>query len=183
MTLREEVMNLAAQVPSPPGETLPPGQSDSEIDGFTERTGLPVPAELREWLRFSNGPCIGPGGIFGIRPRSKHFDMEAVYEFLPEFKEKNWLPLGTDGCGNYYVLDLASEPESLRPVYFVDAYQDRGYSRPTYAVASGLWLFLRFLFRAELGENGWPFDTRFVLSCDPLLAEVRGAPLPWEANA
>jgi hypothetical protein len=183
MTLHKEVMQLATQVPAPPGEPLPPGLSDSEIDGFAERTGLAIPPELREWLRFTNGPCIGPGGIYGIRPRRKHLDMEAVYEYLPEFKKNRWLPLGTDGCGNYYVLALASEPESLRPVYFVDAYQDGGYGRPTYAVASELWQFLRFLFRAELGKGGWPFDSRTVLRSDPMLAQVYGAPLPWKADA
>jgi hypothetical protein len=102
---------------------------------------------------------------------------------LPEFKANSWLPLGTDGCGDYYVLALASEPDPLRPVYFIDPYQDGGYSRPTYAVASELWLFLRFLFRDELGDRSWPFESRSVLVSDPLLAQVRGAPLPWEADA
>ena len=153
MTLKEDVIQLAAQVPAPPGEPLPPGLSDGEIDQFTHRTGLPIPPELREWLQFTNGPCIGPGGIFGIRPRRESQDMEGVFEFLPEFKKNRWLPLGTDGCGNYYVLALASEPTPLRPVYFIDAYQEKGYKVPTYAVASEFWLFLRFLFRSELGDN------------------------------
>jgi hypothetical protein len=109
--------------------------------------------------------------------------MEAVYEYLPEFKRNNWLPLGTDGCGDYYVLALSSEQEPLRPVYFIDPYQDGGYEVPTYAVASGLWLFLRFLFRKELGDHTWPFESQSVLVSDPLLSQVRGAPLPWEADA
>lgn len=179
MTLKDEVLQLAAQVPSPPGELLPPGLSDAEIDGFTQRTGLPIPPELREWLHFTNGPCIGPGGLYGIRPRELR-DMEGVFEFLPEFKVNRWLPLGTDGCGNYYVLALASESTRIRPVYFIDASQEKGYKTPTYAVASELWLFLRFLFRLELGDRAWPFDAKKVLVCDPDLAQVKGAPLPWE---
>jgi hypothetical protein len=180
MTLKDEVIQLAAQVPSPPGETLPPGVSDSEIDGFAQRTGLLIPAELREWLHFTNGPCIGPGGVYGIRPRREHQDMEGVYEFLPEFKQNRWLPLGTDGCGGYYVLALTSEPTELRPVYFVDAYQEKGYKVPTYAVTSEFWVFLRFLFRSELGDRGWPFDSEVVLASDPDLSRVKGAPLPWD---
>lgn len=178
MTLQEEVIQLATQVPAPPGEPLPPGLSDGEIDGFNSRTGLSIPPELREWLRFTNGPCIGPGGVYGIRPQREHLDMEGVYEFLPEFKENGWLPLGTDGCGDYYVLALAST--QLRPVYFIDGYQKKGYKVPTYAVASEFWLFLRFLFRSELGERSWPFDAKAVLASDPDLARVKGAPLPWE---
>jgi hypothetical protein len=181
MTLREEVIQIVSQVPSPPGEPLPPGLSDTEIDQFTNRTGLPVPPELREWLRFTNGPCIGPGGIYGIRPQRAGFDMESVFEFLPGFKRNRWLPLGTDGCGDYYVLALESEPE-LRPVYFIDAYQESEYKVPTYAVASEFWLFLRFLFRKELGDRAWPFDAKSVLASDPALSRVKGAPLPWKAN-
>jgi len=180
VTIQEEVLQLAARVPSPPGEQLPPGQTDREFDQFTLRTGLPVPPELRDWLRFTNGPCIGPGGVFGIRPPRIGGDMEAVFEFLPEFKVNRWLPLGTDGCGNYYVLALDSEREPLRPVYFIDAFND-GFRTPTYAVASELWLFLRFLFLDELGEDSWPFSAEEVLARDPNLARVKGAPLPWEA--
>jgi hypothetical protein len=66
-------------------------------------------------------------------------------------------------------------------VYFIDPYQDGGYGVPTYAVASGLWRFLWFLFRSELGDRSWPFDRAAVLVADPELAGVRGARLPWEA--
>jgi hypothetical protein len=180
MLLTREVIQLAAQIPTPTGEPLPPGLSDAEIDGFTQRTGLLIPPELREWLHFTNGPCIGPGGVYGIRPRREHLDMEGVYEFLPEFKQNHWLPLGTDGCGNYYVLALASEPSELRPVYFIDASQDNGYKAPTYAVASESWHFLRFLFRSELGDHAWPFDSKTVLANDPELSRVKGAPMPWD---
>jgi hypothetical protein len=92
------------------------------------------------------------------------------------------LPLGTDGCGDYYVLALGSGQDSLRPVFFVDPHGEGGYGVPAYAVASGLWPFLRFLFRRELGERGWPFEARAVLARDPDLAKVQEAPLPWEAN-
>jgi hypothetical protein len=181
MTLKEEVIELAGRVPSPPGEMLPAGVTDIEIDAFTQRTGLPVPQELREWLHFTNGPCIGPGGIYGILPRRRHLDIESVYGLYSGFKHKQWLPLGTDGCGNFFVLALNSEPTGIRPVYFVDVHQGTSHELPTYAVASELWLFLRFLFRAELGNTSWPFDASAVLANDTELASVTGAPLPWNA--
>jgi SMI1 / KNR4 family (SUKH-1) len=183
MTIQEEVMRLAAQVPGPPGEPLPPGLSDAEIEGFTRRTGLPVPPELREWLRFTNGPCIGPGGLFGIRPRRGLLDIERALGFVPVFRENGWLPLGTDGCGDYYVLALGPAEDSPRPVLFVDPHGEGGYGVAAYAVGSGLWPFLRFLFRRELGEGGWPFDQAAVLAGDPGLAEIRAAPLPWDTAA
>ena len=136
---------------------MPPGVSDSEIDGFVWKSELPIPPEVRDWLRFTNGPRIGPGGVFGIG------DFERVDGFLPEFRENRWLPLGTDGCGDYYVLALDSEDKPLCPVYFIDPYRS-GYSTPDYAVASGFWRFLWFLFKAEMGERRWPFHPEFVWS-------------------
>ena len=182
MTLLEEVLHLATLVPGPPDEPLPAGIPDAEIDSFSRRTGIAIPSELRDWLRFTNGPCIGPGGIFGIHPRREHLDIEGIYEFVPEFKTNNWIPVGTDGCGDYYVLAVTSPDYPLQPVYFVDVWQDGRYSVPTYAVASSFLQFLRFLFRQELErEPGWPFDSTMVLVIDPELAKVKSAKMPWVA--
>jgi len=175
MTLQEEVLRLAEVVPREPGTLLTRGATDAQIEAFVRLQQVTIPPEVRNWPGFTNGPRIGPGGIFGLK------DFENVYGFMPEFKEQLWLPLGTDGCGDYYVLALDSEDRPLRPVYFIDPY-DSGCDTPTYAIASGFWPFLRFLFRRELGERGWPFDAAFVLTSDPELAGVRSAPLPWVAN-
>src|SRR5579884_3879178 len=146
MTIQEEAIHLATQIPGPPGESLPPGLGHADIESFARRTGLPVPPELQAWLRFTNGPGIGPGGVYGIRPRREHLDMERVLDFLPVFKANRWLPLATDGCGDYFVLALGPQEDAQRPVLFIDPYEDGGYGVPAYAVASGLWPFLRFLF-------------------------------------
>jgi len=61
MTLQEEVFHFATNVRREPGVPLPRGASDDEIDVFVRRTGLTIPPEVREWLRFTNGPRIGPG--------------------------------------------------------------------------------------------------------------------------
>ncbi len=175
MSLHDEVRRLATIVPREPGTSLPPGASDSQIDGFCFVRGIPIPTEVREWLQFSDGPCIGPGGVYGLG------DFKETYSFLPQFKEKLWLPLGTDGCGDYYVLALESEDKPLRPVYFIDPYVD-GYGVPTYAVASEFWRFLWFLFQSELGDRRWPFNREHVLSHDPDLEKVKSALLPWVAN-
>jgi hypothetical protein len=81
MTMQEEVMRLAVLVPGPPGEPLPPGLTEAEIEDFARRTGLPIPPDLGEWLRFTNGPCIGPGGLFGIRPRRGHLDIGGAWGY------------------------------------------------------------------------------------------------------
>jgi hypothetical protein len=174
-TLPEEVRNLATIVRRPLGTTLPTAASDAEIDALARRTRVSIPSAVREWLAFTNGPKIGPGGVYGLN------DFEKTYGFLPEFRDHRWLPLGTDGCGDYYVLALESEDHPLQPVYFIDPIPD-GYEIPAYAVASIFWQFLWFLFNRELGEDRWPFDPAFVLEHDPALAKVATAPLPWVAD-
>ena len=175
-TLQDEVRHLASIVPREPGVPLPPGASEDEINDFIRRTGVTIPSGVREWLRFTNGPRIGPGGVYGLR------DFEEVFGFRPEFRDKCWLPLGTDGCGDYYVLALDSEEYPLQPVYFIDPYQEGDYGVPTYAVASGFWRFLWFLFHEELGDRRWPFDRQYVLKNDSLIAGVKSALLPWVAD-
>lgn len=173
MTIEDEVISLAQIVPREPGLELPRGATDGRIASFTLFEGVTIPPEVRDWLLFTNGPNIGPSCIFGLK------DLKEIYGSLPEWKKKLWLPITTDGCGDYYVLALDSEDLPLRPVYFIDPYTS-GYDEPTYAVASGFWQFLRFLFRAELEEDtGWPFDKAHVLASDPELAGVRSARLPW----
>ncbi|WP_435020921.1 SMI1/KNR4 family protein [Tundrisphaera sp. TA3] len=175
MDIDDEVIRLAGIVPREPGTSLPHGARYGQIAAFSLLHGVEIPPEVESWLLFTDGPRIGFGGVYGLR------DFKETYEIHPGFKERNWLPLGTDGCGDYYVLALDSIDKPLRPVYFIDPYAS-GYDTPTYAVASGFWQFLRFMFRHELGERGWPFDRAYVLAADPEFAGVRSAPLPWVAN-
>jgi hypothetical protein len=174
MAIEDEVLHLATIVPREPGVPLPTGAEDWQIDGFTRSEGVPIPDEVRHWLRFTDGPVIGPGGINGLK------GFQEDYEIHPVFKEKLWLPLGTDGCGNYYVLALDSSDKPLQPVYFIDCI--KGYDEPNHVVASGFWQFLRFLFQDELGDRRWPFQPEHVLGQDPDLARVKCAPLPWRLD-
>ena len=173
--LPEEVRRLATIVPREPGTSLPSGATEDEIEAFVRRTGVSIPSDVKEWLAYTNGPLIGPGGVYGLD------EYEHTYSFLQEFRELRWLPLGTDGCGDYYVLALESGDHPLQPVYFIDPIPC-GYDSPAYAVASGFWQFLWFLFKRELGDDRWPFNSAFVLEHDPELARVTTAPLPWVAD-
>jgi len=175
MTITDEVKQLVFAVPSPPGEDPPRGTDDDTITEFDGRTGLRVPTGLREWLRFTNGPCIGPGGLLGIRPDRTCLDIEEVLESYPAWREKGWLPIAADGCGNYYVVNT-NEGEA---VYFIDAAANS--EGLDYAVASNVWRFLWFLLEREMGKKDWPFSRDFVLSVDPDIVRCAAAPLPWNA--
>lgn len=173
--LQREVIRLANIVPREPSVPLPLGAEEYQLDAFAVTNGFPLPVGVREWLMYTDGPCIGFGGIHGLR------DYKRTFGILPEFQERQWLPLGTDGCGDYYVLALNSEDLPLHPVYFIDSIRE-GYEKPSYVVASGFWRFLWFMFKHELGERGWPFNKGYVLAHDPDIATIKSAVLPWDAE-
>lgn len=144
---------------------------------FRERVGIDVPPELAEWLRIANGAPVGPGGLFGIGTLRRSLDIETYLNEYPEWLAQKWLPVAGDGSGNYYVLASVSGAVP-HPVLYIDTHDDP--AKTAYVVASDVWHFLRFLLRAESGENGWPFSRTKVLNDDPALALVEGVPYPWD---
>ena len=75
---RRKIRELLVKAPQPPEDTLPNGLSTADCDAFEQRTGIRMPDDLRQWLVIANGPCIGPGGLYGICPRRPHLDMEGL---------------------------------------------------------------------------------------------------------
>lgn len=188
-TLRTEietVRDLLGKVPGPPGEVLPGGVSDADLSAFSERTGVQIPPPLAAWLKLSNGPCVGPGGLFGIRPARTGHDIEQIFDFIPLWKERAWIPVAGDGCGNYYVLASAQEFGPGWPVLFIETTMSS--EVPAYIVASGLWKFLVFLLEDEflrvkgISDTPWPFDRAEVTRRDPEIESFKGVSMPWDAD-
>jgi hypothetical protein len=171
------ISELLTKVRRPPGETLPRGVSEGDLEEFSDRTGIPLPNDLRKWLMLTNGPCVGPGGLFGIRPIREFLDIETCLGLYPQWKEKQRIPIAGDGCGNYYVMPTQDEYGKGFPVLFFDTIESLDV--PAYIVASDLSHFLVFLLEKELGSKGWPFDEKEVAQKDPRITEFVGVPLPW----
>ena len=193
-------MSLLDCAAKPPGYVLPNGCLEEDIVAFERRSGILVPNDVRDWLKLCNGPCVGPGAMFGVRSvedRSKpwmHFENSR-----PEYYERKWLPIACDGCGNDYCLPTQQEYGAGYPVFFIDHESDL---EPTYIVASDIGHFLIFLlehelesteFFAELRASGrqwapdlhpnhWPFCRDYVLERDPAIVNFPYLPLPWEAD-
>ena len=89
-----------------------------------------------------------------------------------------------DCNGSYFVLATRPEDGPGHPVFFLDHERqwDEDQSSPTYVCASGLWHFLRFYLREDLGEESWPFDRDKVLAADPALADYTKVRRPWEVD-
>jgi hypothetical protein len=171
----ERIKELLSQVPRAPDEPIPSGLTDEVVLEFEKRAGLSMPPEQAGLLRLSNGPCVGPGGIYGVRSTRHSLDIEEFYESYPGWKHRGWVPVAGDGCGNYYV---ALHADDEWPVVFIDTMQDA--EQPAFVVASGVLAFVVFLLERELGETGWPFDEVKVTSSDPRIASFGDVfRLPW----
>jgi hypothetical protein len=108
-----------------------------------------------------------------------------------DFVARLWLPVATNGCGDYYLVDLTGPDQGDYPVFFWDHEVDQDLKTNNlikgYAVASNVWIFSLLLLRNELRDDlaapeerwHWPFDRDRTLQRDPDLARVTSAPLPW----
>jgi len=176
MSIKEEVRALCSQAVWPPEEPSVPSATNEEIVDAEASLRMSFPPELREFLLFLNGPCIGPGGIFGISTKREYLDIRRILERHPVWKDRGWIPVAGDGCGNYYV--AVKDAEGF-PVCFIDTIQDE--LSLAYVVASDVWMFVWFLLGAELRKNGWPFDRGYLMAHDPAIAGCTVAPMPWDA--
>ena len=140
----EAIRHLVHTVPRAPEDAIPQGCKPEDIAGLEARTGLAIPPEMRDWLHYTNGPCIGPGGLFGIRPNRRSMDIEQYLRLFPAWAERRWLPVAGDGCGNYFVLEC--DVAQSRRVLFVDPLED---AQQGEVVADNLWVFLGNILEAE----------------------------------
>lgn len=181
MELKDLVKDLARRVPSDPSKpVLPPGTTDAEIDGFETRTGISVPPMLKDWLKFTNGPCIGAGGVRGLCTPYPADGIEHYYDIFPEWCRRGWIPIAGDGCGDYYVVATRDEDGPGQPVFFIDCHLDE--NQPAYVVASDFLHFLEFYLGRELEDGGWPFHRDFVIGRDPQLEYYTTVPRAWETD-
>lgn len=177
MALSMRVAQLLEQVAAADREKLPPGATDLDLKDLSEQVGFTIPGQLADWLKMSNGPRVGPGMFFGIGSQLKERDIGRVLGRWPHWRERKWLPITSDGCGNYYVMLTGGEFGEGCPIVFVDTIGSP--ENPAYIVASDLSHLLVFLLEEELGAQGWPFNERYVMERDPAILNFHGVPRPW----
>jgi hypothetical protein len=177
----DEVARLLHDVPLPPGESLPAGADHSKVGAAFQRIGVEPSDALVAWLGVCNGPCVGPGGLFGVDTERESLDIEHVMVRFPNWADLGWIPIAGDGSGNYFVL-LPNPYKDV--VAFIDTSLNP--NAVGYVVASDLARFLVALLTSELEHDGqWLFNRAAVLANDPGLesvAEQLGLPVPWEAD-
>ncbi len=177
----EALLELLARPDEPP---RPAGASDAEIAALEDYLGTPLPADLRDWLRFSNGAFIGTVPAFGAHSLDAPLSIQRVLNRFPIWRDRRWIPVASDGCGNFYVIPTQGEYGDGFPVLFVEAVID--HSVPQYIVASDFGHFLIGMMVDELNplddeftEAVWPFVEETVVRDDPEILKFHGVPLPW----
>src|ERR1700689_4522542 len=120
MKLFARIKKLLHEAPRAPEDSIPGGVSEKDLGAFVGRTGITLPSSMRKWLQLSNGPCVGPGGLFGIRPKRPALDIEKILDIFPSWKARKWIPVAGDGCGNYYVMPTKEDFGVGFPIVFID---------------------------------------------------------------
>ncbi|MCP4536461.1 MAG: SMI1/KNR4 family protein [Chloroflexi bacterium] len=174
-----EVLALLRKVPAPPEDSLPAGASNAALQDAESTNGILFPPKLRDWLSTSNGACVGPGGLVGIDINRDSHDLAAIFDNYPIWRDKGWIPVAGDGCGNYYVVATRNDYGAGEPVLFVDANETP--DEPAFIAASDTWLFLKFLLSKEVGESRWPFNEAEVVTSDPDIVSFENVCFPWNA--
>jgi hypothetical protein len=158
-------------------DPYPKGVTERQLRAFRSRTGVELPDDVREWLRITNGAS----GFFGIGSAPKGSNVEEIWRLTPEWRENRWIPVGRDDFGNFFVR-VVPESGKRGGVFLVEATIS---DELVYAAASDTlhfaWFDLRHSEALQTHKtSGWPQDESFVLSQDPELAHVEGAPFYWE---
>src|SRR5260370_13518188 len=91
--------------------SLLPALTEPELELLEARMPCPIPPDISELLRFTNGFNVG-GGIeeVGFSGLQGGFGMEEVFPHS--------IPLAADGFGNYSVLALTTESQSCEPIFY-----------------------------------------------------------------
>jgi hypothetical protein len=167
--------------------SLKAGALEEVVKDAEKRLRIDYPPQLRAWLLGHDGMDTTFGYLYGA---SVDGGIELVAALLdgefPNFRAKQWLPIGGDGCGNHYVVPYDSDDT---PVLYVAT--TACHDEAAYVVASDFDHFLTFLLEHEIrfrrGEMGaftpeWPFDEAFVRQRDPEISRFGTVLLPWECK-
>lgn len=172
------VTRLLEMVALPPEATQPKGAGRAELQSLEERIGRELPLSLKESLAVINGSSAG-GGLFGGDGNPEHLRISYCLDIFPVWRDKNWVPVAGDGCGNYYVL-LPETVLGFSPIAFVEV--GEGSDDVSYVVASDMYHFMCFYLSNEIDCSGWPFDCDYVTREDPDILNLGDLVLPWSAR-
>jgi hypothetical protein len=149
-----------------------------------------LPPELLEWLpratkaipdergsieSFNDyGAIVSYFSTGGLAARISSPDIaESIVKHMEGWLERRWLPIASDGCGDYFL--LIEHSPGRRIVVFWD--QSNDYDEYDYVYASNLWHFLAGALSKPRGK--WPFKEKSTLAFDPGMGDLKGVRFGW----
>jgi hypothetical protein len=152
-----------------------------------------LPPELVEWLpratsaapdergsieSFNNlGGMVSFFGSDGLLDRiSPPSVIEGVRKWLKSWLGRRWLPIASDGCGDYFL--LIEHVPGRRIVVFWD--QRNNCDEYDYVYASSLWHFLAGALSKP--HEQWPCNRWATLAFDPDMGELKGVRFGWSGS-
>lgn len=145
----QQVLTLLAKYSEPPAGPSPPtGATENDLKVLRDQLGFELPESLASWLAVCNGHLAGQGGLFGANHPNDFLDIGS--RMIDGWRERRWIPVAGDGCGDYYILDASRTHLPTDGIYFVD---QMDYGKLDYVVASELEIFLEQFLRDDLVGN------------------------------
>ena len=98
------------------------------LEWFGTLISFTWPRSYKEILQKFNGFSIGNTHVYSFIE-----SIEILRTFREKFKNEQYWPIGTDGCGNYYVLNTAKLEHEECPVFFLEADSDYSASNESFS--------------------------------------------------
>lgn len=176
-----EVIDLLERVRVEKNITVADGCDDDEIDQVSDYLAEPDLGDLPVWMLITKGPILLSMPLLGFADcsgpeKSPPFHFQNAWKEHSEWRRRGWVPVGSDGCGNYFLYSVRKGFGDFYPVFFVDLLEDK--RRPAFFVATNLFHFLVLALSGELEDLDDPFSRRRVLGQDPALRFVQSIALP-----
>ena len=87
-----------------------PGMTEEEVQAFSRSLPRPLFEDVRELLSYTRGFCGLTADVVDFTGRDILFAQEAIFP--------HGIPIASDGCGNFWVVDLTPSSTTYGPVYF-----------------------------------------------------------------
>ncbi len=174
-----EIESLLVRLRASVADICPHGASTEAIESLEKRLGRPLPSDLTRWLGLCDFLSSAGGELLSADLDVMRIDES--YRIVSVHHPRDWLPIGSDGCGGYYFVSLDHRFGNGYPVFFFDVAERL--EAPSFVVSSSIPKFLRFVLAAETfterEDPPWPFDRAYVVELDP---DIEHVPLtmPWE---
>ncbi len=168
---------------------IPGGASQERVARYEREMGFAFPDDFKAWVALANGAQMSGSfdHYFGV-PGSLTEAFGDLYELIPSWRVKCWIPIAGDSCGCYCAMATRQEFGDGYPIIYFDI--DKGLENPTCIEASDLQHFLE-----RQIEVAHLFDTKGLMSAyerdsetfkkrihanDPEILKFHGDPYPWE---